>query len=403
MLDQLTITGFRSIAELSLELGRINLFIGPNASGKSNLIDSFRLLSEAARGSLYDAVNSRSGFQSLAWAGAPLGPPHQTGRASIARPRTISWQLRFRNEGFFTEEEGPVAYHLSLTELRSTFQVAESLRLLSAIAPQSGEVLNREQSGAFVMRDPKGLETQGGMPNAHELAFMTYSDPDRFKTLFNLRLELDNLRSYRHFDTSINAPIRQAQTLTTDATLMEGGQNLSVVLYNLRESSSDYFRDLIDTLRVTSPQFKALNFPTPGPAGKIILAWSEKGFERQFFANELSDGTLSLLCLLAVCFTPNPPAIVCIEEPEIGLHPRLLKVIGELLQELSTRTQVIVTTHSPHLVDQFNYEDVNIVERTSSGATTIMKLGSRQDLGTWLKDFSLGGLWMMGELGGQPA
>ena len=118
-------------------------------------------------------------------------------------------------------------------------------------------------------------------------------------------------------------------------------------------------------------------------------------------SNRLSDGTLKFLCLLAVLLNPQPPPLICIEEPELGLHPDALSLVAEALAEASERTQLIVTTHSPALVDAFSGrpEAVVVCERVSHGASELRRL-SRKQLDIWLERYSLGELWRKGEIGG---
>jgi predicted ATPase len=122
-----------------------------------------------------------------------------------------------------------------------------------------------------------------------------------------------------------------------------------------------------------------------------------------FPANMMSDGTLTFLCLLAVLHDPEPPSLVCIDEPEVGLHPSLIYLLGDLLRDASERTQVIVATHSPRLISAMRAEDVVVVE-SIDGASHFKRFSSDEleSLRSWLKDFSLGELWEQGEIGGRP-
>lgn len=133
-----------------------------------------------------------------------------------------------------------------------------------------------------------------------------------------------------------------------------------------------------------------------------MLRWWEHPFEKDygFSANLLSDGTLRLLSLLAILKTPDPPPLVCIDEPEIGLHPSWIRLLAELLESAATRTQLIVTTHSPELVSQVKPNHVVVVEK-EEGATALSRL-TEDELAGWLDKFRLGDLWLAGHIGGRP-
>lgn len=117
-------------------------------------------------------------------------------------------------------------------------------------------------------------------------------------------------------------------------------------------------------------------------------------------ATRLSDGTLRYLCLLAILCNPEPQPLICLEEPELGLHPDLLSGIVEMIRECSERTQLIVTTHSETIVDAFSDDPESVLVCEKEDGITTMKRLSSEDLAVWLKDYSLGQLWSRGQIGG---
>jgi predicted ATPase len=161
--------------------------------------------------------------------------------------------------------------------------------------------------------------------------------------------------------------------------------------------------EICEILRNVYDDFRNLSFPIEGGDGKIFLRWLEHPFEKKnygFFANLLSDGTLRLLSLLAILKTPEPPPLICIDEPEVGLHPDWIKLVAELLESAATRTQIFVTTHSPQLVSHVKPDHVVVVEK-EDGATTLSRL-MEGELADWLDKFQLGDLWLAGHIGGRP-
>jgi predicted ATPase len=133
----------------------------------------------------------------------------------------------------------------------------------------------------------------------------------------------------------------------------------------------------------------------------VELEWTQRGSDYPFHPSQLSDGTLRFVCLVTALLQPNPPSTMLFDEPELGLHPYALNLATSLLREAGIRSQVIVSTQSPHLVDAFEAEDIVVVER-AEGASTFTRL-KPQRLTTWLEKYSLGELWQKNVIGGSPA
>jgi predicted ATPase len=129
--------------------------------------------------------------------------------------------------------------------------------------------------------------------------------------------------------------------------------------------------------------------------GRVQLGWKEKGFKESFTAQSLSDGTLKFLCLLSILFNPEPPLVLFIDEPDNSLHPKMLALLAEIIQVVSDRMQIFITTHSPSFLSYFKPEHLVIVEKNQEGASTLRKL-KKKGLEHWLKDFTMGELWEMG-------
>ncbi|MBI3606996.1 MAG: AAA family ATPase [Nitrospirae bacterium] len=387
MIKQLKIRGYKSLKELDLELGPLTALIGPNAGGKTNLLDFFAFLSEAVNEKMQKAVPDRGGFQSLVFAGGA---------------DRISWDLEFGPVGTLAFEESGIRYKVELKGIRHMHTI-ESEELtkdsMPLVTARKGKATFRRMSHQAL----KNLDTTPEMDLMDsELSIAQVRDPQAYPTLDRVRTYIASWTTYGNFDTSINAPIRQAQFAGPDNRLLPDGSNLTTVLYHLR-NHSEYrteYSEILETLRVAYPHFEELNFPAESQ-GKIILHWKSKHFKRSFSSTFLSDGTLRFLCLVTILLSPDPPPLICIDEPELGLHPSLLHLIADLLKNAAVRTQLVVATHSPQLVSCIDAKQVAVVE-SEQVATTIKRLADRPELEKWLKDFSLGELWTMGELGGRP-
>jgi predicted ATPase len=170
-------------------------------------------------------------------------------------------------------------------------------------------------------------------------------------------------------------------------------------LFTLRETQQERFEAIQDALRVAFPGFERLEFPPVG-AGVVTLGWRERGYTRSFFANELSEGMLRFLWLATLLQAPELPTVILIDEPEVSLHPELLRILTELLREASERTQLVVATHSDRLVRFLHPEEIVVCDVDEHGGMTVQR-ADELDLQDWLEDYTLDQLWSMGRIGGR--
>jgi predicted ATPase len=163
----------------------------------------------------------------------------------------------------------------------------------------------------------------------------------------------------------------------------------------------DIWDEVLEILRAAYPDFKTITFFPEGGDGKVMLRWWEPPYEKGgVSANFLSDGTLKFLCLVTILKTPDPPPLICIDEPELGLHPDWVEIVAELMQSAAARTQLIVATHSPQIVAKLDPEQVIVTEKEN--AETHLRRLERRELEKWLNEFNLSDLWLAGEFGGRP-
>jgi predicted ATPase len=207
------------------------------------------------------------------------------------------------------------------------------------------------------------------------------------------------IRLYRDWNLGRNAPAREAQLadLKTDF-LAEDARNLVLVLAELQRRTETR-QALAEHFRRFHPDFEEF-VSSPVGGGRMQLFLREKGMREDLPATRLSDGTMRYLALLAVLCHPEPPPLVCIEEPELGLHPDIIPTIAELLVSASERTQLIVTTHSDILISALSdHPEAVVVCEKDSGGTTLERL-QPEKLQKWLERYSLGDLWLKGTIGG---
>ena len=384
----------------ALELRPLNVLIGPNGSGKSNLIEAIGLLKATPR-DLTVPIREGGGIHDWIWRGDP--------RASSAHIEVLlnnpkgSSALRYRL-GF--AESGQ---QFELTEERIENKEKDLFHSMPYYELQYGRATlsYRDEKQRYKLKIPGVDDEQSDRgEKQHQLRLEDIDpqqsilaqrkDPDQYPELTWLGETFDRMRLYRESSFGRRTPPRQPQPadLPNDF-LLEDGKNLGLMLNRLKREPKVKVQ-ILETMRQLYE-------------GVIDLDVSIEGGTVQVFAQEgsimvpatrLSDGTLRFLCLLAILCHPNPPPLVCIEEPELGLHPDVLPVLGDLLRAASQRCQLIVTTHSDMLVDTLTDTPESVVVCEKHDGKTEMHRLDKADLNEWLKRYSLGDLWTRGDLGG---
>jgi len=380
---ELHIQGYRTLKDVRWQPGALNVVIGPNASGKSNLLKFLRLVSASARAGLNDYVLREGGMGAILWDGQ-------------------GEQLAFRL--LAGEPELPVEhfeYSASLRRLGSgaSFVVDEEalvglFRKGGSVKPGAVHLMRTavearyHQPGQFSSLDPKELSASETLLG--QLSGPTPQAPE----IRNFRQFLAGWSIYDDIHTENGTAIRRAVTSRFDERLDADGQNLASVLHTHYTNDVD-FKDRIDeAMRAAFGQdYRGLAFP-PAADQQIQLAVQWGVPKRPQSAASLSDGTLRFLCLLAVLCQPNPPGLIAFDEPETGLHPRMMRIVAEMAEDAALRTQLLFTTHSAAFLDGFSKE--------TPPTTTVMSLEDGQselktvqadELAGWLKDYSLGALY----------
>jgi predicted ATPase len=213
-----------------------------------------------------------------------------------------------------------------------------------------------------------------------------------------IKTQLAGWSVYHEFRTDSGAAVRQPIITRYDKRVASDGHNIVSVLHTLYTGNRE-FKDEIDAAMRAAfgDEFVELLF-APASDQRIQLRVRWKSLRREQSAADLSDGTLRFLLLLTVLASPDPAPLIAIDEPETGLHPSMLPIIAEFAREASRRTQVILTTHSPQFLDAFGKEPPRtVVIRWNAGQSELKTLAG-EELGEWLKEYSLGSLYRSGEL-----
>ena len=364
-LERITLKGFKTIRELiDFELHSQTVLIGPNGAGKSNFISFFRMMSWALSGpdklALY--VSQQGGSRRLLHDGP-------------ARTREIEAELAIRTDA----GENEYAFRLFHAAGDTLVFADEEYRFSRAGWPGKA---NPKPLGAG-HRDPQ---------------LLTAAVDDQ--TALVIRTLLQKIVVYQFHDTSETARIRGRWSTEDNRRLKEDAANLAPVLYRLQTRDRRYYQRIVDTIRLVLPLFS--DFELEPDRGGLLLAWRERDTDEVFDVSQASDGLLRIIALTTLLLQPaqDLPDVLILDEPELGLHPSAIDVVGGLIAAAATKIQIILATQSVPLVDCFDPEDVVVVERRDR-ASTFRRLDPAA-LKEWLEEYSLSELWEKNVIGGRP-
>jgi predicted ATPase len=371
-----------------LELQSLNVLIGPNGAGKSNLIETISLL-QAAPGNLLEPIQTGGGIGEWLWKGVDSAPTAEID-VTVRPP----------------QGETPLLHRLKLT------MVGQRAELVDEAIEDAGPGANpdfyyRYQHGHPVLN----VKAEASPPDGRvrrlrredlpldQSVLSQRKDPDQYPELTYLGNEYAKIKLFREWNLGRNTQPRRPQPTDLLADFVrEDAANIALVLNDL-EHRSNLRRSLVEKLKNADESIE--DFSTHVSGGTIQLFLHYSGLKSPVPATRLSDGTVRYLCLLAVLCHPSPPPLVCLEEPELGLHPDLLPSLADLLIEASHRMQLIVTTHSDVLVDGLTKVPEAVIVCEKRNRSTVMGRRTSDELAKWLKeDYGLGQLWRSGEIGG---
>ena len=368
--------------EEEIELQPLNILIGPNASGKSNLIEAIGIL-KALPTDLVAPIRQGGGISDFLWKGGK--------DISIAKIEAIL---------DYPEGQEPLRYQISFTINGQRLEVVDEAvedverRHLFENIPffyyryQRGRPVLSVKDGT-----PLTLRRDNILPDQSILS--QRKDPEQYAEISYLGRRFSDVSLYRNWQTGRDSVARKAQqTDLPEHPLLENGSNLGLVLNNLQHQLGS--RQVIENLKKFYNAAEEISIKIYGGTVQIFIR--ETGLSQPIPATRLSDGTLRYLFLMALLLDPTPPPVICIEEPEIGLHPDILPTIAEMLIEASQRTQLIITTHSDALVSALMPESVLVCEQDERGSH--LRRLDPERLKKWLENYTLGDLWRMGEIGG---
>lgn len=356
----ITVRGYKSIKSLeNFVLSDLNVMIGSNGAGKSNLISLFKLLGEVAEGRLQSLVRKSGGANTLLYFGSK-------------NTHFIETKIDF----------GPNCYWLKLVPTAD-----DSLYFEEEGCSYQGVGYNKPFTLNVLSQDRKetGLPLQSGKITASTIE------------------SIKSWKLYHFHDTSETALMKKTGPIDDNAKFKPDASNLAAYLYLLEQKFPYDYKNILDTIRLIAPFFNAFILrPSPLRPDSIQLEWQHKNSENYFNASSLSDGTLRFICLATLLLQPseNLPTTILLDEPELGLHPSAIQLLANLLKSTSTKTQIIVSTQSVTLINQLKPDSIIVVDRDEE--QSLFRRLTPEELDAWLEDYGLGDMWEKNIIGGRP-
>ncbi|BDI29645.1 hypothetical protein CCAX7_16960 [Capsulimonas corticalis] len=346
-ITQLNVSGYRSIRDISVEFQRINVLVGPNGCGKSNLYQSMYLLASAANGRLARALADEGGMPSALWAG-----PRSKGVVDMTLGFTSGSLVYELTCGLAPPNLVPRPYDTSIDPETGMpclwFELDPHIKSEKVwfVDQKKRTPMLERGPGSVWLRDVEGARAQFPMAlSASESVLSQLREPHRFPQLSALHQEMCNWRFYHGFRTDAQAPLRHPQIGVFTPILSHDGSDLAAALATILSIDS------VDLIGAVTQAFPGGRLMVKVRKGRYSLTLHMPGLARPFEASELSDGTIRYLCLLAALLTPRPPGVLALNEPETSLHPDLLEPLAHLIVRASRDTQLWITTHSTALAD----------------------------------------------------
>ncbi|MBV9452119.1 MAG: AAA family ATPase [Streptosporangiaceae bacterium] len=353
-LRTVTVEGFTSIRNASVELGDLNVLIGANGAGKSNLIRALEMLGRIMDGELGLFTGLAGGAKALRSANVPPSA-------------SIRLRLDFDGGGY-------------------------SANLISA----AGDALIFYEEAVWSGdHQPHTMPTRGHgetMITSRGAPWSAYAEPI-----------IDAIRGCRvfHFnDTSRTSPVKQYGYSSDSKALQPDAGNIAAVLRRLMTTAPAAYQRIVGAIQLVAPFFRDFVLEPELPSDRLRLRWRQTDSDTIFPPDAFSDGTLRFICLATLLTQPELPGLVILDEPELGLHPFAIVQLADMLRAASRESQVLIATQSVTLMNQFELDDLIVVERRDGGS--VFERPDPDRLLEWLADYSLGDLWEKNLLGGRP-
>jgi predicted ATPase len=362
------INNFKSIEALNLRFNTINILIGGNGAGKSNLISYFKLLNKIIGNNLQAYVSKNSGADNMLYFGRKKSP-------------FIASQIVFKNGDYLNSYR----FILEPNTEDNFYFTSEKIGFDKGANNWTYRDMGSGHAETKIFEHEK---KNRGVQGTRSISYYVIKAFQGFKV-------------YHFHDTSETAAVKQTGDINDNFFLREDASNLAPFLYMLSQKFPGNFNQIEATIKLIAPFFGKFNLqPSQLNPEKIRLEWQEIGSDKYFNAHNLSDGTLRMISLATLLLQPSPPDTIIIDEPELGLHPMAINILASLIKTASLKTQIIVSTQSVTLINQFAPENIIIVDRIDGQSS--FKHINKKELSAWKDEYSLGEIWEKNLIGGRP-
>lgn len=348
-LSELYIEGYKSIKRAQIQFDDINILIGGNGAGKSNLLSFFNMIQRIREYELQSYVMEQGGINALLYNG---------------RKQTDNCYFCIRREKY---------------------------QFYGRIQARSADECYFAQQGIYDYIEGTNYYAADGFPELKDSG-----------TVSETRV-LNDIETCHFHDTSVSSPMKAFCNIHDNIELAKDGRNIAAILYRIKITDPPSYDYIIRVTRLVAPYFKDFILrPSPLNQQTIRLEWKKEGCEIPFSADQLSDGTLRFICLATLLCQPDEIRndVICIDEPELGLHPYAITVVTELMKKYAGERQIIAATQSAEFISAFKPKDIIVVE-SNAGQSAFERLDSEK-LRDWLEDYTLGEIWQKNIIGGRP-
>lgn len=370
-LNHLRIRGYRRLYDVVLAMKPFTVLIGTNGSGKTSFLEVLSLLSASCNAQMASRISDLGGIGDI-----------------LTRDRATAIELDVSSP---VEGQNPLDYSLRLEPRGQGYWIQRETLMQVRDKPNPFKHIDSENGNVYYF-DTRARVKKLVRPDweLNPLETALAQVPKMFREPEEFRRTLAGTAFYASLNVGPKAPVRLPQQMRPASLPGPQGEDLVPCLYSLRENDPERFEVLEDTLSSAFPDFERLAFP-PAAAGVLAMTWKDKNYSRPMYMHQLSEGTLRFLWLATLLGSRDLPSITLLDEPEVSLHPELQSLLVKLMREASSRSQIIVATHSDRLVRFLTPEELLVVE-TEDGVTRLT-WADTMELDDWLADYSLDELW----------
>ncbi len=396
MIRSIKLNNFFSFKDCTINLNSgENVLVGINGVGKSNLLKAIKFLKEGVTG---------VGFKNIIiniWGGFDAIFNYSNDRDQDI---WIEYELDYnviKKYGFnFTDN---VFYKLTVKKVpyTSNFYIEEYIYQPKEnfSRPWIYLQISNGNGVAFTKPDNKEppLTRYSGLDPQSSALYKDITDPDRYFALSTIRKAIDDISVYDYFDTTPSSKIRKPVLATSELKLLPDGSNLPQVLNTLNINDKVNFKEIKKLLHTISESYTNFDFNIVG--GNIELMIEEQNLNKSVHVTHISDGTLRFLCLLSILYNAKRGSLICIDEPEVGLHPDMIRTISTAIKHAAETSQILIATHSENILNNFDLESIRVFEKNENNSTCVNSF-AKETFKDWYESFSVGKMWRQGDLGG---